>query len=607
MTISNPLSGITLPFTYGIGGAGISGGPFSPGDLFPPGTTGAWYNPSDFPDQFQTTAALVNADEAGEPVGLMLSQENDGRGIVNLLVWTDDFSKTAWDKAGTASVTGTNTLNFPAGNDLTSQTYLKTVGIGDKATATFKLSGSGTITIEMARGGAGTFEATRTQITLTATPTDYSVSHTFANAQTGLRFGVVRLGSSGDTATTVVAATGQGVLGDTALPYQANGPSLGGPGIHLYQPTAGARPTLSQIPQGGVRNMASAYSDDISQTAWTKSAVTAADEDTLLETATTAEHYTNLVSVTHASGATVSAVFLIEENGRDDVRIRVQNGSNGCFVNFTFSTATLGTPTAFGTGSSPTAAVLGEESPGVYRVRISGIAGGTTTAAWIQTYVGGASFLGDVTKGVKIYECDIIIGTAFTTHQKVTSLYNITETGKPPVWIDRHEDDYFLTGYAAFGNAVNGFYAAAGNNWKQTVPMAGFGTGTLIAQTNEASAGDRMYHLYISTAGALTINLRGEETVLLAGANTGEFHLAQINCDDGVVTVSVDGGARTTPTVGTAAAEAVPIMIGCRNSSSPAQILTSYMIPPTMLDRAITPAEEASEYAYYNAQLEIAA
>jgi len=148
----------------------------------------------------------------------------------NLLGYPQDFSNGVWTKNGTAFVTGTNILNFPAevdsifGGILTIPTANKTF------TFSMRLTGSGTIHLYMSNSVDD--NSALVPVALTAIPTVYSVTHTF-NATAGfLTVAIDRM--VGDTATQVTAEYGQAKLGALAGYYEgtANGP--------LYLPFASA-------------------------------------------------------------------------------------------------------------------------------------------------------------------------------------------------------------------------------------------------------------------------------------------------------------------------------------------------------------------------------
>jgi len=138
------------------------------------------------------------------------------RRVANLLAAdsSEDFSVASWGKQNSATVTGTNVLNFPAENDYVVQN-VSTSGNPYGKTFVFSatLSGNGTASIGIYRyGGTGIYTKS---ITLTSTPTRYSVPITFSGIDTaGYSTRIFR--PAGATATQVTAtnamleeATGQ--------------------------------------------------------------------------------------------------------------------------------------------------------------------------------------------------------------------------------------------------------------------------------------------------------------------------------------------------------------------------------------------------------------
>jgi hypothetical protein len=136
----------------------------------------------------------------------------------NLFTYSNDLSSGLWQAALTASISGTNTINLPATDDYVRNTVAETILPGMARSAQVTLSGSGTIYILITRTGAGTLEFTLSpEITLTSTPTVYTVSHTFAFNQTGWDLRIGRYVAATATQATVQFAGGN--LGSQVLPY----------------------------------------------------------------------------------------------------------------------------------------------------------------------------------------------------------------------------------------------------------------------------------------------------------------------------------------------------------------------------------------------------
>ena len=184
---------------------------------------------------FTRASAKVTPDHEGLLVRTPTSNEATfagARPVKSLLAAdsSEDFSVASWVKANTATVTGTNVLNFPAENDIIYQVY-GTTGVyqtGKSFTVSVTLSGSGTISLTLLRA-SGTADLATKSVTLTSVPTRYSISFSpTASASTGLIFRISRV--VGDTATTVTA-TNAGL-------YEVTGQTNQNPPEHVSTHTA---------------------------------------------------------------------------------------------------------------------------------------------------------------------------------------------------------------------------------------------------------------------------------------------------------------------------------------------------------------------------------
>lgn len=130
------------------------------------------------------------------------------RVVTNLLTYSEDLSNAAWVKANTSTVTGTNVINLPAVLDVVSQVHIVNAVVGTTWQASTILSGSGTVSFVVKCGSGGVTESAAQVITLTSTPTRYSIDITFALAgHTSVAVQILR--NTGQTATTVTATNFQ--------------------------------------------------------------------------------------------------------------------------------------------------------------------------------------------------------------------------------------------------------------------------------------------------------------------------------------------------------------------------------------------------------------
>ncbi|MCK4870761.1 MAG: hypothetical protein KAS93_06600 [Gammaproteobacteria bacterium] len=119
------------------------------------------------------------------------------RRVENLLDDTEDFSTGNWTFGGTGSITGVNILNLPAVNDSIIQT-LSGNSANTNMVGLWMLSGTGTITIDMSNFSDSSASL---QVTLSSTPTLFTLSNSFTSTVGNVRFRLKR--ASGDTATEV--------------------------------------------------------------------------------------------------------------------------------------------------------------------------------------------------------------------------------------------------------------------------------------------------------------------------------------------------------------------------------------------------------------------
>lgn len=155
------------------------------------------------------------------------------RGLVNRMLWGGDFTNAAWVKAGSATATNPATISMPTAPSSVAEFFTIEASVGTTATFACLLSGTGTITLGLARNGAGAYEDTLTKVTLTATSALFLVTHTIRNAgQTGFIAFISR--QTGDTATSVScpraalfigAVTAQQIIDAGGIPITTTAPA----------------------------------------------------------------------------------------------------------------------------------------------------------------------------------------------------------------------------------------------------------------------------------------------------------------------------------------------------------------------------------------------
>lgn len=175
-----------------------------------------------------TTATVIDQEGIVRSVLSGEARFAGARRVENkIAVSSEDFS--VWTTAGTASVTGTNILNFPAVSDEIRANFGSELN-GDTHLASVKLSGTGQISLIIRNYSVGGANSV-TRVTLTSTPTRYFVKR-ISGASGLVRMGIQRTDGA-DTATEVTAnfAMGEDSTGrtDTETPseYVSSGVGTG--------------------------------------------------------------------------------------------------------------------------------------------------------------------------------------------------------------------------------------------------------------------------------------------------------------------------------------------------------------------------------------------
>ena len=203
---------------------------------------------------------------------------------------------------------------------------------------------------------------------------------------------------------------------------------------------------------------------------------------------------------------------------------------------------------------------------------------------------------------VYIGEPQVELASSATAVQKVTAAYDIAESGQPDVWLPWFDgsNDYLTTGAQSFGTATSGLYAAAGQNWTLFEIFRSVSTAlqNLTTQCEDDTEGNRMFQNRLATTGEYQSVILGAANNSGVTVNDGVFHVVATRCTNGVVTRRIDSSARSTLTVGSAAAEAVTILLGARKPSSPTGFFSGRFLN-MFIDRALSDTEEDQAVAYY--------
>lgn len=249
------------------------------------GSTGAW--------EFDNEGKLINVPQNCARFG-------GARMVRNLLTYSENLSNAAWQLIANATVTGTNQLNLTtdANSRIQQYTAYGTAKNGDTLIFSVVLSGTGQCYLVLTEDAAPYPAAQTSVITLTATPTRYSVSRTFAVGGTR-SIGAITKSALAAGATVIVQepqlenVTGQ--ADQTASEYVSSGVlsapyhGAGVDGVKYFNTHKNGSPipasTLLGYHAEGARTNNLLYSRDLTKAAWAKTNVTAAKTATGIDNA----------------------------------------------------------------------------------------------------------------------------------------------------------------------------------------------------------------------------------------------------------------------------------------------------------------------------------
>jgi len=314
-----------------------------------------------------------------------------------------------------------------------------------------------------------------------------------------------------DAGTTVATTFGQGV-GRVA-------DSSGSANV-ATQATGASRASTARHPTGGRRNLMS-QTEDFTNAAWTKVAVTSPQIDRITENSATSEHrLQTLASFSIVSGITYSLSGEFKAGERNRVRLGV--GSAAQLPARAIFNLTDGTVVFTDAGGTASVDSLGD---GWYRCKVSAACTSTTTTGIEINLVSTgttASYAGDNASGLFGRKIQFEVGAAVTDYQKVTTTHDVTEPGKADVWHLSFDgiDDFLQTAAIDFSNsdkltvfalvrkisdAARGMVAELSTSWEAgngkfgieapaTTATANYRTG--YRGSSDASAGNSTFTTY---------------------------------------------------------------------------------------------------------------
>jgi hypothetical protein len=409
---------------------------FTPSTLYSSGATGIWLDPSDLSTMFSDRAGTTPVTTPGTVVGLRLDKS---KGLVPgaelVTNGTFDSGTTGWgvtQTSGTATLTassGIATLTNPAASVYATAHQGFTTVVG----RTYKVTG------QLISASGATLNALRK-----------------SDSPGGGSNDVTIYGGSG----ALVPGTGAGYFLATATTsyvlVQVNGASntitfdnisvREIAGNHAVAPTDAARPIYGVEPKGGRRNLLT-YSEQFDNAAWTKAAVTVTANasvapdgtttaDLLLPTTANADHYLDVglgLGIAAVSGTQYSLSVSAKANGYRWLRLAFSSSimpSANRVAWFDLQTGTLGTV------QSGVTATITAQANGFYRCSIARDATASATPGQfgfiqVTNADNSSAFAANGTDSILIWGAQLELGSAATPYQRVTTAYDITESGVP--------------------------------------------------------------------------------------------------------------------------------------------------------------------------------
>jgi hypothetical protein len=206
---------------------------------------------------------------------------------------------------------------------------------------------------------------------------------------------------------------------------------LSGNGKNATQASSGSRPAWGRVPKSGRRNLLE-RTEDLTQTAWTKAGTTATAQ-TVTETETTGTHeIRQQIPNSPAIGIVYTFSAIVSLSARTTFRM-VFGGTafgtdRGADFNLADNTFSL-TGSTIGMSASISPMPNGKH---FLSIRVpAGVSGGQVFARFFFTDGAGVtSFAGDSASSATLEEIQVEIGSTATAYQRVTTAFDVTESGQ---------------------------------------------------------------------------------------------------------------------------------------------------------------------------------
>jgi hypothetical protein len=488
-------------------GRGVVANLFDPRwELFSSAEQGMWYDLNDLSTLFTDSAGTTPATW-GDPIGLLLDKhESDRRGVVNRIAHSEPTSAA---QLLTATNVTFQTSNTELGNGSNVLLADATVNRNIAYTTINSYQGSVISLSFVVKVGAGVLPNTGAgnyrDFTITIDGSDvinyasityddlgggvYRAKLSRTMSSTAIRFDIRKYGGL-NTNTPVIVSMVQFEVSPAPTAYQANGASVGGPGNHRIQATAGSRPILGRMPKVGVRNLLR-RTQEFDNAYWTKLDATITENqiiapdgtltaDKLVENTANAAHSVRSTAVSSTSGTKNVSAF-IKAGERTFAFLRVTDlVTGGAERRINLSTGVVDSVNVDPAGSWTSISVSSKNiGNGWYRIDVTATQGGGTTIA-LAISVGNASgektYTGDGTSGVFIWGAQLELGSTATNYQHVIDSlgFNVTESGQPSC------------GYLSYNGSNQWMQTAAAVNFSATDEMSVFAG---VRKVSNAAAG----------------------------------------------------------------------------------------------------------------------
>ena len=571
-------------------GGSASAPAFSPSSLYSSGSQGIWLDPSDLSTMFSDRAGTTPVTTPGTVVGLRLDKSKGlvlGAELVSNGTFDTDASEWSASAATLSSVSQELLITSTGSSGGAYQTFNTVAGRAYKLNATIRNGSSVGIRFRVSNGtvAGGTGD-------ILELLGDQSIDRYF-----------FALGAT----TTVFVRIAATAAGQTGFADNISVRELAG--NHAVAPTDAARPIYGVEPKGGRRNLL-VQSEAFDTASWAKDSCTVPATQYLApDGTTTADRIVsaNATAVTGvgqslASAISTSAVYTasyyVQANGARYIQVLWSGGLSTNFANFDLQNPTA--PTA----GTYTSATITAAANGFYRITITSTlaAGSGGSFLWLLdsgTAGRGTSYTGNGTSGIYVWGAQMELGSTATAYQRVTTAYDVTESGVPTchyVQYDGSDDsmstaaiDFTATDKMSVFAGVRKLSDAADACLVELSASAGSNNGSFHVFTGPNPSAPNRYSSF--TKGSAGFSIGSWATTNIGNAPDAAVLATTHDIAGDLTTIRRNGVAGTSATVdlGSGNFATYPLFIGRRNNSVAAFNGKDYGI--LVVGKAVTPTE----------------